>query len=306
MPKETYLARYSLIIKRLEKGPATFDQLVQFLETESNIHDKDFIISKRTLQRDFKDIYSQINIEIVNEKKGDYRYYIKSKPETQEHSQRLLESYQIINAINAAQEFKDIVFLGTRKPKGLEHFYGLLYAIKNKKIVNFQHIKFWDDIITKRKVHPLGLNESQGRWYLIAVDTKDDKLKTFGLDRINDLEISKSSFRQSYNYNLHDQFKHTFGITNDGLEKPETVRLKFSYDQGQYIKNFPLHNSQKIITENDNEVIIELYVFLSWDFIKEILSWGQELEVLSPKILKEEIKNNLSNTTKIYLRKNFN
>ena len=300
MSKETYLARYSLIIKRLEKGPATFEQLSNFFETESEVHDKDYIIAKRTFQRDLKDIYSQLNIEIVNEKKGDYRYYIKSKPETQEHSQRLLESYQIINAINAAEEFKDIVFLETRKPKGLENFYGLLYAIKNKKIVNFQHIKFWDDIITQRKVHPLGLKESQGRWYLIAVDTKDDKLKTFGLDRINDLEISKTSFRESYNYNLQDQFKHTFGITNDGLEKPETVRLKFSYDQGQYIKNFPLHNSQKIIIENDKEVIIELYVFLSWDFIKEILSWGQELEVLSPKILKKEIKNALTNSLKIY------
>lgn len=71
MPKETFISRFSLIIKRLEKGPATYEQIVRFLEDESDISDKNYSISKRTLQRDIKDIYAQLSIEIVNEKKGD-------------------------------------------------------------------------------------------------------------------------------------------------------------------------------------------------------------------------------------------
>jgi hypothetical protein len=35
--------------------------------------------------------------------------------------------------------------------------------------------------MTSRKVHPLALKESKDRWYLIAIDTKDKILKSFGL-----------------------------------------------------------------------------------------------------------------------------
>ena len=290
MSKEIFIARFSLIIRRLERGPATYEQIAQYLENESTIQDKNFSISKRTLQRDIKDIYSQLNIEIVNEKKGDKRYFIKNKTETLDYGQRILESYQIINVITTAQGFSDIVFLESRKPKGLEHFYGLVFAIKNKRIISFQHFKFWDDRLTLRKVHPLGLKEAQNRWYLIAVDTKDNKLKTFGLDRIDDIDISKTRFNESYGYNLHQHFVHAFGITNDESRKPQLVRIKFNYQQGQYIKAFPLHGSQKIITENETEVIIEVYIYVTYDFIKELLSCGPEMQILSPQKLRSDIK----------------
>ncbi len=300
MPKETFISRFSLIIKRLEKSPATYDQIVKYLEDESGIQGKVFTISLRTLQRDIKDIYAQLNIEIVNEKKGEKRYFIKSTPGTQEHSQRLLESYQVINAINASYDFADIIFLETRKPKGLEYFYGLLYAIRNKKILNFQHYKYWDETLTNRTVHPLGLKESQGRWYMIAVDTKDKKLKTFGLDRMSDIDISKTSFRETYSYNLSELFTNAFGIIKPDNEKPQVVRLQFNDEQGQYVKAFPLHTSQKITRETDKEVIVELNVYTTYDFIKELLSFGEEMVVLRPAKLRNEIKKHLANTLKLY------
>jgi len=300
MPKETYISRFSLIIKRLERGPANYEQIARYLQDESAIQDKDFNISLRTLQRDIRDIYNQLQIEIVNEKKGDKRYFIKSRPETQEQSQRLLESYQVINAIHAAQDFSGIVFLENRKPKGLEHFYGLLYAIKNKRIVNFQHYKYWDETITNRTVHPLALKESQGRWYLVAVDTKDNQLKTFGLDRMTDIDIAKAKYRETYDYDLKELFTHSFGIISLDSEKPQTVRLQFSYEQGQYVKTYPLHASQKIIEENNKVVIMELILFITYDLIRELLSYGTELVVISPAKLCNEMKKQLKNTLKKY------
>jgi predicted DNA-binding transcriptional regulator YafY len=300
MPKETFIARFSLIIKRLEKGPATYEQIAKYLEDESAIQDRDFIISRRTLQRDIRDIYSQLNIEISNEKRGDKRYFIKTQPETQEHSQRLLESYQIVNAIHAAHDFSEYVFLETRKPKGLEHFYGLLYSIRNKRVLHFTYFKYPDEDFTNRIVHPLGLKESQGRWYLIGIDAKDKKLKTFGLDRMKDIDISKSKFRESYDYNLNALFSHSFGIINTGKEKLQTLLLKFSYNQAQYIKTYPLHASQKVIEENRNGLLIEIVVFITYDLIKELISFGEDLVVMNPLKLRGEIKKTLTNTLKLY------
>jgi predicted DNA-binding transcriptional regulator YafY len=303
MSKETYIIRYSLIIKRLERGPAAFKELEQFLQNESNIHDKDLNISRRTLQRDIKDIYSQLNIEIENEKKGAFRYFIKSRPETLEHSNRLLESYQMMSTIEASRNFANLVFLETRQPQGLENFHGLLHAIQNKLVLSFEHVKFWEDVITQRKVHPLALKESQGRWYLIAVDTKDDKLKTFGLDRIKNIEISKSPFRVKYNFTLEEHFKNMFGISSDGLDKPEKVTLQFDYEQGQYIIHFPLHSSQQVVSEVGDKVVVELLVYLSWDFVKELLSWGPEMTVLAPNSLRERMRMLIGQTLRQYDKK---
>lgn len=300
MPKEIYIARFALIIRRLEKGPATYEQIADFLQDESDIQDKQYAISIRTLQRDIKDIYSQLNIEIVNEKKGDKRYYIKSRPETSDHSQRLLESYQIINAINASQNFADKVFLESRKPKGLDHFHGLLYAINQKRILHFTHYKYWDETITERTVHPIALKEAQGRWYLIAVDTKDNRLKTFGLDRMDMIDISKSRFRENYQYDIKDRFKDAFGIVLNENKEPEKIQLKFSYEQGQYIQTYPLHDSQIMVKQAEDHLLFDITIHITFDFVKELLSYGAELEVIKPASLRKTMKNVLKKTIELY------
>ena len=291
MPKQTFLSRFALIIKRLEKSPATFREIANYLEQEADIQDKDFSISIRTFQRDLKDIYDQLDIEIVNERKGDKRYYIKERGDDLQRSQRLLDSYQTINAIKASQEFYQYVFLETRQPKGLEHFYGLLYAIKSKLILNFYHYKYWDNTLTERKVHPLALKESQGRWYLLAIDTKDAAFKTFGLDRMEEIEITKTKYKEKYNYDFNKMFSNCFGIFNLNNAKPQTVQLAFTYQQGQYVKNYLLHHSQKIISENSKQIVVELCVAITYDFIMEVLHFGNEVKVLQPlSLVKEVIK----------------
>jgi len=302
MAKGTYFIRYSILINRLEKGPATKEELIRCLERDSDPNGKDLVISHRTLQRDFKEIYDQFNIEIVNERKGDKRYFIKSKPDSPEQSQRLLESFQMSAIISSSQNFSNTVFIESRQPKGLEHFHGLLHAINNKRIITFDHHKYWEEDETNRKVHPLGLKEAKGRWYLIAVDTKDRKAKTFGLDRIDQLEITNTKFREKYPIDLKNAFTHSFGIMNlENKEDPQLVRLSFTYKEGQYVKAYPLHHSQKVISEGE-PTIIELKIFISYDFIQELLSFGEEVKILEPVSLVEEVKEKLTKTLLQYKR----
>jgi predicted DNA-binding transcriptional regulator YafY len=80
--------------------------------------------------------------------------------------------------------------------------------------------------MTSRKVHPLALKESKDRWYLIAIDTKDKILKSFGLDRINYLDVAKNQFREKYKYNFREHFKNAFGVMNLAEQKPQNIVLK--------------------------------------------------------------------------------
>jgi len=305
MAKDTYFKRYIILIKRLLQSPANLEELKRCLRLQSGDDDQELEVSQRTLQRDFIAIYNLFGYEITNERKGDRRYLIKDRDNIKEYSQRLLESFELTDIISSSQRFINTVFLESRQPKGLEHFHGLIHAINNKYIVTFVHHKYWEEDETKRKVHPLGLKEAKGRWYLIAIDTKDRKAKTFGLDRIEQLEISNTQFREKYPIDLKNAFTHSFGIMNlENKEDPQLVRLAFTYKEGQYVKAYPLHHSQKVISEGD-PTIIELKIFISYDFIQELLSFGEEVKILEPVSLVEEVKEKLKKALIQYDDKTF-
>jgi predicted DNA-binding transcriptional regulator YafY len=299
MPREIYLPRMGHILKRLERGPATFEQISMYLEDQSAILDRDFTISQRTLQREIKAL-SEMGFEIANERKGDNRYFLQSRPETIGNNERLLEAYEMMNMVELAQQNQQFVFFETRKSNGHENFAGLLHAIKHKKITNFTHHKFWDNSISERTVHPLALKEAKGRWYLLAVDEKDSRFKSFGLDRISNLDINKTAYRTKYNYDFKEMFIHSFGIIIEDEKDVETIRISLSFEQGQYVKNYPLHHSQKVVSESEKAVVIELQIYPTYDFVQELLSMGEMVTVLAPVSLINAMKNISESVTKKY------
>jgi len=304
MKKDFYLTRYALIIKRLESSPATYSQLEDYLLNSFEFQDADIkSYSIRTLQRDIREISDLFNLSIHNKKKGDNRYYIESRPimEVDEYNQKLLESFQVSNAMNTHPDFTDFIFFESRKPTGVENFYDLFFAIRNKRIVSFEHYNYKNKLMTSRKVHPLALKESKDRWYLIAIDTKDKMLKSFGLDRINYLDVSEKQFREKYKYNFREHFKNAFGVMNLSEQNPEKIVMKCSRHQGEYIKSFPLHQSQKELKETPEEIYFEFFLHPTYDFMQEILSYGKEVQVLEPKTLVDEVRNHLQQSLNSYL-----
>ncbi|RZJ51734.1 MAG: WYL domain-containing protein [Flavobacterium sp.] len=296
MKKDFYLTRYALIIKKLESAPANYSQLEEYLLNSFEFQDaaiKSYSI--RTLQRDIREISNLFNLSIHNKKKGDNRYYIESRPmmEVDEYNQKLLESFQVSNALNVHPDFADFIFFESRKPTGVEHFYDLFFAIRNKRVVTFEHYNYKNKLMTSRKVHPLALKESKDRWYLIAIDTKDKALKSFGLDRINYLDVTKNKFREKYKFNFREHFKNAFGVMNLTEQNPQKIVLKCSRHQGEYIRSFALHQSQKETRETPEEIYFEFFLHPTYDFMQEILSYGKEVTVLEPKTLVDEIRTHL-------------
>jgi predicted DNA-binding transcriptional regulator YafY len=102
------------------------------------------------------------------------------------------------------------------------------------------------------------------------------------------------------NFNVEDYFKHCFGIIRPEDEKPEEVILSFDPHQAKYIKSLPLHESQQIIEENENETVFRLKVFITHDFVMEILSYGETVKIIEPQNLISAIKGIYNETLKQY------
>ena len=59
---------------------------------------------------------------------------------------------------------------------------------------------------------------------------------------------------------------------------------------GKYIKTLPLHPSQKILKEDDEEIYFELHLCITHDLMMELLSHGDSLKVIKPVSLARKLK----------------
>ena len=288
MSKRESLSRYNLIIKKLKQHPASFKEISEYLELESEIQGYNFSIEIRTFQRDIQDILALYDIEIKYDR--HIKAYRIDKDEQPEVTARILEAFDTFNALNISERLSNHIHFEKRKPQGTQHLYGLLHAIQKKVQIHFVYDKFWNGELTDRTVEPLALKEFKQRWYLIAKDLKDETIKTFGLDRLSELEISKTTFLMEEEFNPNEHFKYCFGIVGPNDTAPDDIILSFNRVQAKYIKSLPLHDTQEIIEENNKGLLIKLKLFISLDFIMELLSYGNSVEVIEPMELRKAVK----------------
>ncbi len=299
MSKKQFIKRYSLIITRLRRSNASWEEIQKFLAQQSELDEEEYTMSIRTFQRDLQEILSLYQIEISYDRSQN-KYEI-TQDDNDNRNERLMESFEIFSALNMSQNLKNQLIVEKRKPLGTENMNGLLGGIKNHFKVQFKYEKYMDNTAKKndRTVFPLALQEARNRWYLVAKDSSDGLVKTFGLDRISELEISKSTFDYPVSFNLNEHFKNAFGIISSE-KAPQKVVLEFSTEQANYIKSLPLHHSQIVVSEYTNTTLIELYLCPTYDFVMELLSMGKEVKVLEPKSLQDEIIVKLKETLNNY------
>jgi predicted DNA-binding transcriptional regulator YafY len=71
---------------------------------------------------------------------------------------------------------------------------------------------------------------------------------------------------------------------------PEPILMEFFYPQASYIKTQYLHETQQIISEDKNSILIQIDVITSFELKSMILGYGDQVKVISPKWLKDEIE----------------
>lgn len=298
MSRRESLNRQTLIINLLRKHPASFAEISDALQRESELQEYNFNISKRTFQRDCQDISSLYNIEIVYDRSK--RGYCIKYDDQSEVSGRVLEAFDVFNALKISDKLSEHIHFEDRKAKGTENLYGLIHSIRNRLIVDFTYERYDEPGKFSRRVAPYAIKEFKNRWYLIGKDLKTGSIRTYGLDRIEDLEISRSKFNDSESFRHEDYYSHCFGIVTPKVIKPQEIILSFDNRTGKYIKSMPLHQSQKIVTDNGNELVISIYLCITPDLVAEILSYGGHVRVIKPLALKRSIIQSLKETIDLY------
>lgn len=303
MSKQGYIARYFNIVRKLSQQKyCSYEDLERFLEREFEMlqlqdDTLEFNFSKRTLQRDIREIRNILGIDIMYSRslRG---YYIFQDDYSSDLFLKTLEEINSFSALKLTNSLESIVYLEKRKPKRAEFLPDIVQAIQQKKKIEFHYQKFGEEKETIRKVSPIAIREHNNRWYLIA----DDKgiVKNFGLERMNKVSILNDKIDNNIEFNYIDKYKYSFGIIVPSSEKPEKIVLSVTKKQAAYLESLPLHESQQILETKNDEVLIGLELFLTEDFISEILSMSRSVTIIEPKKLKEKVKTILKETLEKY------
>ncbi|MET4083495.1 putative DNA-binding transcriptional regulator YafY [Pedobacter sp. UYP30] len=291
--------RQSAIIKKLKKFSATRKEIESYLELESEIFGYDLRTSAKTFERDIASIrvVQGISIEYDFSKK---KYYIQEE-QNNEHNNRMLEAFDTFNALNLSIDLSRYLQFERRKSVGLDYFLPLLNAIKNQNEANLSYQTYWDKAPSLRKVEPYLLKEFKNRWYLIAKDISKNEIRTYGLERIINLDVSKKKFNVPENHQPENYFESSFGIiSRDGEQPIQTIILSFDEQQAKYVKSMPLHVSQVILKDTGAELLIQLEMYITFDFEMELLSYGEHVEVIETMVLRDSLKNKLQTTLNYY------
>ena len=262
-------------------------------------------IPKRTFDNWRYVIWDMFGINIVNENRGEYRYYIENEEDISNNGLRswLFNTFCVSNALANCQSIKERIML-EYVPSGQYLLQPILDAMKGNRVLNITYYNYWKDKVNNFDVQPYCVKLYRQRWYMVARSTNSHYYekgpRIYSLDRIKSIKITDLSFEMPKDWSAKEYFDGCFGIMVDQSVEIQPVKLKVSAEQAYYIRDLKIHESQEEIECNKEYSIFTYNLRPTFDFQQELLWNGENIEVLEPLWLRNEIAGKAKRMWDIY------
>ena len=165
-------------------------------------------------------------------------------------------------------------------------------AVETKSIIKC----FYND--KNREIYPLKILNLEGFWYLIIFEPIDNKIKTFHLNTIKNIEVLNTHF--SFDEEKINSFDNAISAYYKPNNAPILVQLFMDKEVSRYFMRKPLNKSQRVLKIYDDESCdIELTITEYMEIIPTIQRYIPHIGVIEPDELKDRVKNNID----LYLKK---
>ena len=166
----------------------------------------------------------------------------------------------------------------------------LLEAMKENRAVIISYCAFGKIKSYTFSIEPYCVKLFENRWYVLAHNVQYDDIRIYGLDRIEDLKVSDSTFKLPKDFSASDYFSAYYGVVTGYDIKPEHIIIRAYRDHIPYLQSLPLHHSQRLLEDNGEYADFELYLAPTYDFVMRLLHVGAMIEVISPVSLRKTMK----------------
>lgn len=185
--------------------------------------------------------------------------------------------------------------------RGIEHLSTLYQAIKNKTVLNITYQDFNAPEPYIVILHPYHLKQYNNRWFLFGRnEEKNSSTWNLAIDRIIDITDSQGKFIPNTDIDWLEYFEDIIGVTLPKEAQTQEVILHFYGIIGKYVENKPIHGSQKSQWLDITTLEVKLCLIINYELERLILSYGEQVKVISPSILQQTIYSKLKKAFHFY------
>ncbi|OAA84893.1 helix-turn-helix transcriptional regulator [Clostridium ljungdahlii] len=308
-----------IIIMLQYKGLTTASELSEILE-----------VDKKTIYRYIRNLNeASVPIYTIKGRNGgfyiDQNFYIKPSNLSENELEALLMAEEILTSKNGfvyEKDLKNAIFkvksINVNKNKDLSkinsnknfsiNYVGSMenledkiskinYSMSRGRSLSINYFSVNKNNLTMRKIDPYDLIFKEGDWYIIGYCHMKGDIRSFKLNRVKNLKISKDIYMRPHTFSLKEYLDKNWGIFMGDKIK---VVIKFSEKEAAFIKDTTWHIHQHIDQLKGGKILFTIYLNELEDIKKWILSFGKNAEVIEPIELRKNIKKELEELYKRY------
>jgi hypothetical protein len=298
MISKTYYKYIWLLDTLLTSHPLTIDEINMLWE---DCPASDGPIPLRTFHEHRKGIKEMFGVDIECDRSKNV-YYVKN-PEVIEKNKLakwLLNKYSIPKEFVSFNGLKDRILL-EEIPLGQAFLDPIMEAMLHNLELKIEYQQYKVDQRQEFHMQPYALKVFNRRWYLLGYLKEQEGLRTIALDRILDLKVFANSFKLPEDFDVRKYFADVVGVfMNEGLPITK-VKIRAYGVHAEYLRSTPLHKSQSECRSKHGEFAEFTYrLCITPDLESQLLAMGENVEVLEPMELREEMKKRINEMFNFY------
>lgn len=272
-------------------GKLTLEEINRrWMETEMS---EGIPIARSTFNRHRDAILDMFGIIIECDKKDGFRYYIDNEEVLEEETIQnwMLSTLSVNSMLSDSRSVHDRILLETIPSDG-ENLHKIIDAMKRGMRVKVTYRRYGAEASkTPMTLDPYFVKLFNKRWYvLVKFPEPHAYLFTLALDRILSLEVTNEKFEYKKGFDASTWFRDCYGIVRDPDVPVERVVIRAFGKEAFYLRDLPLHHTQKELERTENYTDYELMLSSTADFFSPLLARGAAIKILEPETLANDIK----------------
>ena len=234
---------------------------------------------------------------IIEHEENTYKYYIANPDVLGDGTMEgwMLSTLTVSAVLTDSLSLRDYILL-ENVPAGQEFLQTIILAIKTRRRIMIQYQKFGFEA-GEKLISPYALKLFHQRWYLLS--HTGNHFATYSLDRMLMVQITDETFEMPDGFKPESYFTEYFGVLTD--ETPMAHVVVRAYGKtANYLRTLPLHHSQRELQQTDEYTEFSFDIRPTYDFLGQLLSHGDGIEVVSPDDVREKMRQKIAENLKRY------
>jgi predicted DNA-binding transcriptional regulator YafY len=127
-------------------------------------------------------------------------------------------------------------------------------------------------------------------YFVIAYSYRSKSIRSFNIAQfVGEIKLTSKTYEVPSSFNAIDYLNSSWCVVTEG--EVEVIKLRFNKTIKGYTKTALFHPSQIIEQERDGSIIVTLKIRNTIDFRAWVMGWGDDVEVLEPESLRNQIIN---------------